>query len=96
VASQTSEVGSSRVHGPKDNRRGGHERQHSAMWNGRCTGNQRKNAGFWEELMTNNDLAIQNLDDYTRSGANAGTHSVTDLTLSKDAVEVHTSRAQQA
>jgi len=50
---------------------------HSQMWNGRAT--SRRNASFWENLITDHSLVVWNSEEATRVGGD--NHSIIDFTL---------------
>jgi len=58
---------------------------HSQMWNGRAT--SRRNAPFWENLITNHSLVVWNSEEATRVGGN--NHSIIDLTLTSASIELN-------
>ena len=56
---------------------------HSLMWNPKA--GSRRNAVFWENLITEHALVIWNSEEATRMGAGASNHSIIDLTLTSPA-----------
>jgi len=58
---------------------------HSHMWNGRVT--SRRNAPFWENLISDHSLVVWNSEEATRVGSD--NHSIINLTLSSPGVELN-------
>jgi len=58
---------------------------HSQMWNGRVT--SRRNAPFWENLISDHSLVVWNSEEVIRVGGN--NHSIIDLTFSSPGVELN-------
>ena len=58
---------------------------HSQMWNGRAT--SRRNAPFWENLITDHSLVVWNSEEATRVGGDI--HSIIDLMLTSPSVELN-------
>jgi len=60
---------------------------HSLMWNPKAR--SRRNAAFWENLITEHALVVWNSEEATRMGAGASNHSIIDLTLTSRSLELN-------
>jgi len=60
---------------------------YSKMWNPKAE--YRRKAGFWENLIEEEELLVWNNEEATRSGPGAHNHSIIDLTLSSPNIELN-------